>query len=72
MPAGFSPEFKYHMAYRIVDKTLTQNKHDTDRISAEINTALHQYRTTWETDKAIIITWKIESKGTPGDVSVFR
>ena len=46
------------MAYRIVDSTVPQNQHDTDRISAEVNTALHQYRTKWVAKKAVIISWE--------------
>ena len=57
------------MAYRKVNQTNVYNQHDTDRIGAEVNTALDQYRTTFQTDKAIIITWKITSTSTPTDVS---
>ena len=50
------------MAYRRVDAAHVHQKHDTDRINAEVNTALHQYRTTWQASKAVIITWKAMSE----------
>ena len=50
------------MAYRRVDATHIQNQHDTERINAEINRALDQYRTTWKAKKAVIITWKATSQ----------
>ena len=50
------------MAYRRVDATQVQNQHDTERINAEVNRALDQYRTTWQARKAVIITWKATSQ----------
>ena len=57
------------MAYRRVDATNVHQQHDTDRINAEVNTALHQYRTTWQASKAVIITWKAMSES---DVSTWN
>ena len=58
---------QYHMAYRIVDVTLPRNLHDIDRISAEVNTALDQYKTKFSAKLALIVSWRMTSAA--GDVS---
>ena len=53
---------KYHISYKQVSKTAGNNDHLLDRISEEVDLALHQYPGTWVPTNALIITWKVEVK----------
>lgn len=49
----------YHMAYSIVDSTKEETVYKLQRITAEVNRAKNQYRTTWEAKFGVIVTWRI-------------
>ena len=57
------------MAVREV--TSARYQHDLDRISAEVNQALHQEMDTWKPTNGLIVTWKMSDGAATPAVSRF-
>ena len=55
------------MAIREVSEA--KHQHDLDRISAEVNQALHQEMDTWKPTNGLVITWKMSDGAVPPAVS---